>query len=73
MKIVKISWIDSTSEPGWHDKTTWKAPSTDCVSVGFLLEKTDDHISICQSYHEDEYGEPITIPLKSITEVQEIL
>ena len=72
MKIVKINWIDSTTQGGWIEKDAWVAPKTDCITVGFLMEDKEDYISVCQSYHEDQYGEVITIPRVSITKVKEL-
>lgn len=67
-RIVYLEWVDSHTVDGWLDKDE---VSKDCkaskiYSVGYLVEETDEDITITTSYWDDEIMSPLTIPKSAI-------
>ena len=74
MKIVVIDWVDSVRAFDWTLMEDVDEKSLDCVSVGFLLKETDEHITIAQNYgiKPEQVCNLITIPKCSIRNIREI-
>lgn len=74
MKIVEIDWVDSVRAFDWTLMEDVDEKSLDCVSVGFLLKETDEHITIAQNYgiKPEQVCNLITIPKCSIRNIREI-
>ena len=84
MKIVEITWVDSNIAHGWTTNEAndeyIKTQSLECRSVGYLLERNEDHISLVMSrawkYTEDEdsasSAELLTIPEVSVIKVRNL-
>ena len=73
MKIVKINWLDSGSKyRNWEFKDDWSLEPLECMSVGFLVEKTAKKVVIAQSDGQDEWGRLFVIPKGCITKIEEI-
>ena len=47
--VIYVEWLDSSHTPNWHDFDQTKHPVDNCASVGFLVDETDDWITIIQS------------------------
>ena len=68
-KPVSIEWVDSkgiTDQWEYRDEIETIPPSI-CWSVGFLVEETDQHMTIAQSVSETQVMGRTTIPRCSIT------
>ena len=46
MKLLHVTWVDSSSCYGWQDKEVYTKKLTPlvCVSVGFLVKETKGYI-----------------------------
>ena len=74
MKIVVIDWVDSVRAFDWTLIEDVDEKSLDCISVGFLLKETDNHVTIAQNYgiKPEQVCNLITIPKCSIRNIREI-
>ena len=74
MKIVVIDWVDSVRAFDWTLIEDVDEKSLDCISVGFLLKETDNHVTIAQNYgiKPEQVCNLITIPKCSIRNIMEI-
>ena len=74
MKIVVIDWVDSVRAFDWTLMEDVDEKSLDCVSVGFLLNETEEHVTIAQNYglKPKQVCNLITIPKCSIKNIREI-
>ena len=64
MRIKKIEWLDSCGTTvSWEHKEDIKPilPSR-CYSVGYVLDETDEYITLLQSDSNDQILGRITIP-----------
>lgn len=53
--IVRVEWVDSAHTSGWMPaKEVIADPqrTEDCVTVGFLLDKTDAEVVLVQSFSD---------------------
>ena len=82
-KIVEVKWEDSTSLHGWRSREDVERflveGSSTCKTSGYLLEKSNKHIAIVQSFGyangsnlPDNYGEIMIIPRKCIKSIVEL-
>lgn len=74
-QIVMVSWQDAISRNGWaHLPTGGEAPletgAMPCVSVGVLIESTDEHVTLAQSISGHAVAELLSIPKGMVTEVK---
>ena len=53
-RIVWIEWLDSNTTHGWRTKETTPQDMDHlrCESIGFLVDETDDLVSIASSWDE---------------------
>ena len=71
--VVYVEWLDSSHKPEWHTLSETQHPSDKCVSVGFLVDETDDWITFIQSCTNrekdanDQADASMTIPKVAIT------
>lgn len=70
-EIRHVKWIDSSCASGWHPKEeSIGTTPANCVTIGFLLEETDDYVSLYMS--DDGQGNIdncLTIPKFAVTEM----
>ena len=59
-KIVHVEWIDAVADSGWEDKV--KAQIDKCVTVGFLIDETDEAICIASTLSIDHNNARMHIP-----------
>lgn len=71
MKLVKITWVDSTtmSEDVWGLKDEVLKPLT-VKSVGYIQKETKDYIALVGSYTDYQVCNRITIPKGCIKKVK---
>ncbi len=63
--LVMLVWVDPTVRGGWKTpEEAEKAAVCECISVGFLIRRTRDQVTIANSLGAGEacYGEPFTLP-----------
>lgn len=72
MKIVVIDWVDSVRSFDWTLMEDVDEKSLNCISVGFLLKETDNHVTIAQNYglKPEQVCNLITIPKCSINNIR---
>lgn len=71
--IVYIEWIDSSGVDGWINEDDYTPELQTIDSIGYLVDETDEHITICA--HKTStgiIGSPITIPKRCIIEQTQI-
>ena len=72
MNIVKVKWLDICSgTANWSHIEDIEPKALECVSVGFLLEKTDDIVCIAQNYATEEglVSDTMTFPLSIVKDI----
>jgi hypothetical protein len=70
---VEIEWTDSTFLHGWKKVRDFQDLRPDvCRSVGYLVSRTVEAVTIVQSMGGDEYGDGITIPTKTIRRIRRL-
>lgn len=65
VQLVRICWHDATSfDKTWKQKKAAKKLSLcEVISTGYLVQVTDEFISIAQSYDEDNhYWDFLNVP-----------
>jgi len=73
--LVLLWWDDSFGGGGWIDKEDQENRVAKCLTAGFLIGETDDHITVTCSMTEGEGGQylgPITIPKSCITRREDL-
>ena len=58
--IIQVSWIDAVADSGWEEKT--KAEIHHCVTVGFLIDETDEAVCIASTWSHNQTNARIHIP-----------
>lgn len=58
--IVQVSWIDAVADSGWEEKT--KAEIHHCITVGFLIDETDEALCIASTWSHNQTNARIHIP-----------
>lgn len=72
MKKVEITWVDSKGvTTAWEDRDGL-APLLPChiTSIGFLLEETEEYVTLTQSIGGDQVLGRITIPRGVVKKVR---
>ena len=66
--MVYVEWVDSAQMKGWQDLEDAKALTVlDMETLGFLIEETDDAVTVVATWAEGNYDCPICIPKCAIT------
>ena len=73
-KIVKIEWVDSARSFDWSLLEEIDNKPVNCISVGFLIENTKEHITIAQNYgfKPEQVCNLITIPKCSVKNIKKL-
>lgn len=58
--IVQVRWIDAVADSGWEEKT--KAEIHHCITVGFLVDETDEALCIASTWSHNQTNARIHIP-----------
>lgn len=74
MTIVKIIWQDHHSTYGWFDPSEVAPDKLYNTSVGILVYKDDEHVTIAQTMVKDgeQYGDLLNIITSNILEFKEL-
>lgn len=59
-KIVQVSWIDAVADVGWEAKT--KAEIHHCITVGYLVDETDEALCLASTWSIDQTNARMHIP-----------
>jgi hypothetical protein len=79
--IVLIWWVDSegdSSHEGWTDvpdALEWAKESLlpeCCVTIGLLIHKSKEHLSIYSSAHKGEMHSPMKIPRQAVQRIDSL-
>lgn len=75
-EVREIVWRDSSCMEGWNDRrdVLREAKVKDITSVGYVLQDTDDAVTLVQSCEDDGdvLSEALTIPQFAIVESRTI-
>lgn len=66
-EVKHIRWIDSSIQDDQVDHHNFPKP-TNAVSVGFIIEETDDYITLARDALDKDYRGLICIPKIAIIE-----
>jgi len=58
--ILQLRWIDAVADSGWEEKT--KAEIHHCITVGFLVDETDEALCIASTWSHNQTNARIHIP-----------
>jgi hypothetical protein len=59
-KIIQVSWIDAVADVGWEEKT--KANIHHCITVGYLIDETDEALCLASTWSIDQTNARMHIP-----------
>ena len=68
---VVVYWIDSTGTHGWNSKNEPQG-DMNCISVGHLVSKSKDRITIVQNISPYQFGNRMEIPLVSVKKIKRL-
>lgn len=72
-KIVKVEWLDSRQLSGWiHNDAEAGEGICQCQSVGYLIEDTDEYITLTLGISEGQHLHEVCIPKASVVKVTEL-
>ena len=70
LPMVCVAWQDSCSEAEWLHDAEATMHVAEIHSVGWLLEDTDDQVTLAQSVDwEGKTGERLTMPKSVVTNI----
>jgi len=73
MKIVKITWVDSSSfNYGWTERDDLPNAPLGITTVGFLVKKTRDYYMISHSIGLSDCYNPYIIPKGCVEKIEYI-
>lgn len=58
--IIQVKWIDAVADSGWEEKT--KAEIHHCITVGFLIDETEEALCIASTWSHNQTNARIHIP-----------
>ena len=72
IKGIYVEWLDATTKSGWHE--TSDCGLLKCHTLGFLMDETDDFITVAATHVPDDSGmiSSNTIPKVWITKRKRI-
>jgi hypothetical protein len=65
-----VQWVDAVADAGWETNT--KAEVHPCLSVGFVVEETDEAICLAAAISHDQSNARIHIPKGWITGMKKV-
>ncbi len=67
--IYKVDWLDAIAHAHWH---TPDASIVDCVSVGYLVDITDDAIELASTVSDVECNASMVLPRGMIKSIKKL-
>lgn len=67
--IVVIQWDDASTDVGWEEIPKTIEPQV-CVTIGFNIKETDDHVLIASTTDGHATNARIQIPKKMIIKME---
>lgn len=68
--IVEVEWIDSATYQGWQTKSAKEQTVSQCTTVGFVMRRNKNEISIAQGKSNNKnYLNVTTIPMSCIKKI----
>jgi hypothetical protein len=58
--IIQLNWIDAVADSGWEEKT--KANIHHCITVGYLIDETDEAICLASTWSHNQTNARMHIP-----------
>lgn len=73
-KIVRVVWLDHTSEDEWHNSVDKKYNVARMITCGKVIEVGDDYIVVASTWEDKEefYGHVHTLVAPAIKEIGEL-
>lgn len=70
--IAEVHWIDTATRSGWAEHGEKETGTVDCWTVGYLMEKTDTHITLSGSWNQSERADTTTIDRGAVKSYREL-
>lgn len=73
-RSVVVHWVDSLGGGSWEKPQEYTLDDLRCVSIGFVVNETDDVLTISTSRFmwNGHYIDTLTIPKMAITSIEDI-
>ena len=68
--IGYVQWVDAVADAGWEDNS--KADVHPVLSIGFLVDETDDAICLAAAISPDQSNSRIHIPKQWIKSIKKV-
>lgn len=68
-KPVIVRWVDSMGTSGWRDH---KPSDMECTSIGHLISKTKDRVTIAMNSSHYGDGDFLEIPMVAVKSVKRL-
>jgi len=65
--MVRVKWTDSTLHAGWVKEVDLDL--SECASLGFLINLSEDTVAIAMQHSEVSIGEVMVIPTSCVKEI----
>lgn len=74
MKLVSVSWVDSSSHSGWYsaDQIDELSIHKEMISIGFLVREDDEIVAVASNKGKYHYGNITVIPRVAVTSITEL-
>jgi len=72
--MMRVEWEDAATYSGWTDLEHREFPTSECVSVGFLLSRSDRAIVMALTISDGGgASEIVAIPVANVREIRELV
>ena len=68
--IGYVQWVDAVADAGWEDNS--KADVHPVLSIGFLVDETDDAVCLAAAISHDQSNSRIHIPKQWIRSIKKV-
>lgn len=71
---VYVEWVDSMGTAGWNQRSVMNGKPSDitCVTIGHLIKRDKDRITVCENVNAYQYGEIMEIPMSAVTKIKKL-
>jgi hypothetical protein len=70
--VWEVHWTDTATRAGWTEHRDKETGTIECWTVGYLLEKTDEHIVLSGSWNEGQRADTTTIDAGAVKSYREL-